>query len=246
MRRSILLILSALGTALFLQACARPNQIEPLDSSSNPSLGPSTTHSQAAILSSCLDILQAGQSIGDGVYQINPDGSGTSAGAFNVQCDMTTEGGGWTLISTITPSSIVDNTADSVTTDCTSTLDFCSVATKATFAWTDMQHAWSGCPGARAEMTQAEFDDNTGACLNKTNSLEFQYTSSGRGALKYWNDCSGQRGGQRRFAGIWGKSATMASSASFMVSTIGLVKSSGSAGIANYSCPSGNDLIYLR
>jgi hypothetical protein len=42
----------------------------------------------------CLQILEDGYSSGDGTYWIDPDGSG----AFEVECDMTVDGGGWTLL----------------------------------------------------------------------------------------------------------------------------------------------------
>ena len=45
---------------------------------------------------SALQILNDGYSVGDGIYWIDPDGAGGNA-AFQVQADMTTDGGGWTL-----------------------------------------------------------------------------------------------------------------------------------------------------
>jgi hypothetical protein len=44
--------------------------------------------------SSCVEILASGASTGDGVYYVDPDGSGAVA----VYCDMTSDGGGWLLV----------------------------------------------------------------------------------------------------------------------------------------------------
>jgi len=48
----------------------------------------------ARYCSSCLGVLQAGASTGDGVYMLEPCGDGQVRGFY---CDMTQEGGGWTV-----------------------------------------------------------------------------------------------------------------------------------------------------
>ncbi|MCB9744521.1 MAG: hypothetical protein H6741_10865 [Alphaproteobacteria bacterium] len=55
----------------------------------------------------CLDILDSGNANGDGLYTIDPDGSGGTYTAFDAWCDMTTEGGGWTRVSVIPLSSSI-------------------------------------------------------------------------------------------------------------------------------------------
>lgn len=59
----------------------------------------------------CAEILSDNPSATSGVYQVDPDGNG-SIGITNVYCDMTEDGGGWTLIAT---SNAVDATLSVVT-----------------------------------------------------------------------------------------------------------------------------------
>ncbi len=63
---------------------------------------------------SCLDIITEDPSAADGTYWIDPAGSGS---AFEVYCDMTTDGGGWTTITNALSLSYSWTTAGSLSDD---------------------------------------------------------------------------------------------------------------------------------
>ncbi|MBN2443586.1 MAG: hypothetical protein JXJ04_19660 [Spirochaetales bacterium] len=60
-------------------------------------IAPTPTPVNESYHCSCLEILTSGESVGNGVYQIDPDGPGGNP-EFDVYCDMDFNIGGWTSV----------------------------------------------------------------------------------------------------------------------------------------------------
>ena len=71
--------------------------VRAVDSSNNTSTAIYSSAPWKFYYDSCLSALNNQPGLSDGVYNIDPDGDGGDA-QFGVFCDMTTQGGGWTLV----------------------------------------------------------------------------------------------------------------------------------------------------
>ncbi len=170
--------LSELGTSTFTLTPADLNglstvsevDIAPVINSGGSNQVGSKVDSKKTDYSSCLAILNSGNSNGDGIYTIDPDGFGPES-SFQVYCDMTTDGGGWTLLmkaaqgttfnynsnywtttNTLNPNDLTLNAGDAKYDS------FNKVPVKDLMAkWPDISSGW--------KWTQNSFDDGTAILL---------------------------------------------------------------------------------
>lgn len=85
---------------LFSQTVGKVNSVEDPAKIGSVATGSISSLSGAAVVTiykNCKEILENNPGSPDGVYVIDPDGAGAIE-PFNCYCDMTTDGGGWTIV----------------------------------------------------------------------------------------------------------------------------------------------------
>jgi hypothetical protein len=105
LKTNIFLIFNLISALFFVQSCANskdgfaPGLTGSIDlPSSSPGGGTNGGGTGSSTSKNCQQVLAANSSATSGIYSISFDGSGSVSSTISVYCDMTTNGGGWTLV----------------------------------------------------------------------------------------------------------------------------------------------------